>query len=126
MAKMSALAATIDRLKVGDNFLPGNVPKEKRTGSLNRLETCLISKLPSEQHEVIKKAIRALRSVHQARSAGSHDAAEGSLIERLAALGITDAPPNWTSAWDTIRAITVDALATIRRELRQWIDTQDA
>jgi hypothetical protein len=53
-----------------------------------------------------------------------HSKIEGGLTPRLRALGIHDAPPNWRTAWDTIRAHTADALTTIRVELRRWVDTQ--
>ena len=52
-----------------------------------------------------------------------HGIAEGGLTERLAILGITNAPPDWAGAWDAIRSATVDALTVIRQELRRSIDT---
>ncbi len=84
------------------------------------------AKLPAEQHAPVARAILTLRRVRQARNAAQQGVAEGGLTERLAALGITDAPPNWAAAWDIIRAATVDALTVIRHELRRWIDSPGA
>ncbi|HXZ66576.1 MAG TPA: hypothetical protein VEH05_17695 [Streptosporangiaceae bacterium] len=125
-SRLSSLSATIDRLKVDDDLIPDETPAERTRGSLNRLEICLTHKLPPEQHQSVRNAIQVLRRIHQARSSDQHGLAKGGLTEALARLGITDAPPNWKGAWDTIRARTTDALTAIRQELRQWIDAQDS
>jgi len=52
--------------------------------------------------------------------------AEGGLTESLVVLGITTAPPDWATAWDAIRSLTVDALTVIWQELRRWIDADGA
>lgn len=124
-ARLSALADVIDRFTVDDDLLPVGLADEQKTGSLNRLDAAIRHKLPADQHAPASRAILTLRRIRQARNAAQHGVAEGGLTERLAALGITDAPPNWAGAWDAIRAATVDALAVIRQELRRWIDTPD-
>jgi hypothetical protein len=42
---------------------------------------------------------------------------------KLRDLGIHDAPPNWTGAWDTVRVQTANALTALRQVLREWIDS---
>jgi hypothetical protein len=125
ISRIGALAATMDRLKVDDDLLPDNISEDRKNGSLNRLEASLILRLASEQHDAIMRSIQTLRRVRQARNAGSHDAAEWGLTERLATLGIVDAPPKWNEAWDSIKAMTIDALTAIRNEMRQWFEAQD-
>jgi hypothetical protein len=122
-SRLSALADVLDRLSVDDDLLPSELPVGQETGSLNRLEASLKHHLPPERHVSIGRAIQTLRRIRQARNAVQHGMAEGGLTERLAALGITDAPPNWAGAWDAIRSATVDALTTVRQELRWWIDS---
>lgn len=124
-SRLSALADLIDRLSVDDDLLPAELADDQKTGSLNRLEASLKHKLPAERYASIGRAIQTLRRIRQARNAAQHGMAEGSLTERLATLGIIDAPPNWAGAWDAIRSATVDAVTVIRQELRRWIDTAD-
>lgn len=121
-SRLSALADVIDRLSIDDDLLPVELAEKQKTGSLNRLEASLTHKLPAEQHISISQGIQTLRRVRQARNAAQHGMAEGGLTERLAVLGITNAPPDWAGAWDAIRSVTVDALTVIRQELRRWID----
>jgi hypothetical protein len=125
-SRLSALADTIDKLKVDEALLPPMADEEKKDkikGSLDALDIALRHKLPACDHARIDAAIRSLRKVRQARNAIQHGiAAEGGLTGRLRQIGIHDAPPNWEGAWNSIRAQTADALSAIRNELRSALD----
>jgi hypothetical protein len=47
---------------------------------------------------------------------------EENLDELFLLLPLTDAPPDWESAWNSIRVQTADALNAIRNELRSALD----
>ena len=49
-SRVSALADLIDLLKVDDELLPPGLKDHEKVGSINRLEKCLLVKLPTEQH----------------------------------------------------------------------------
>lgn len=125
-SRLSAIADVIDRLTVDDDLLPASLSDQQRVGSLNRLEATLKDKLPAQQMSPIGQAIMTLRRVRRVRNAAQHGMAEGGLTESLVVLGITTAPPDWATAWDAIRSLTVDALTVIWQELRRWIDADGA
>ncbi|MFF4411942.1 hypothetical protein ACFYY8_05380 [Streptosporangium sp. NPDC001559] len=129
-ARISDLADLIDRIKVDDALLrPRSKDEEERDedllkGSLNRMLDCLHYRLPALQHAAINRAIRTLRTVRQARNAEQHGITEGGgLTAKLRDLGIYDAPPNWSGAWDVVRARTAEALTTLRHELMAYVNT---
>jgi hypothetical protein len=123
-SRVCALHVVLDKMKIDDELLPEDTQADKKNGSMNRLETCLKDRLPEQQYPAIMKAIRMLRQVRRVRVALQHTGGNNDLSTALSGLGITDAPPNWGSAWDRIRAGVADALNSIRRELGTWIDSQ--
>jgi hypothetical protein len=123
-SRLSALADTIDVMKVEDDLLPDGLTDAQKDGSINRLSECVKARLPGEQYDRLAGSIRTLRLVRQARNAVQHSKVEGGLMSKLQALGIHDAPPHWAEAWDSIRGQTAAALMVIRSELRRWDDSQ--
>lgn len=91
-SRLNALADVIDRLKVDDELMPTDISDDRKKGSLNRLEASLGYKLPPELQPPIRRALATLRLIHHVRNAAAHGRAEGGLTERLAQLGISDAP----------------------------------
>ncbi len=125
-SRLSALADIIDKFGIDDALLPPMTEEdkaEKTKGSLDRLHIALQHKLPVRHHASTGKAVQSLRRVRQARNIMQHGVTtDGGLTAKLRQIGIHDAPPNWESAWDTIRAQTADALSAIRNELRSALD----
>ncbi|MEV6867827.1 hypothetical protein AB0M44_43450 [Streptosporangium subroseum] len=124
-SRVGALADLIDRTSVGADLLPPGVKKEEIKGSIDALQRALLHKLPADQHQAIKGAVSTLRRVREVRNTMAHSISrDGGLPARLRDLGIYDAPPNWSSAWDAIRAHTAAALTIIRHELRRYDDNR--
>lgn len=125
-SRLSALADIIDKLKVDDALLPAMTEDEKAEkikGSLDALQIALEGKLPAQHHGNIQKTVRSLRKIRQARNALQHGITrDGGLTAKLREIGIHDAPPNWSGAWNTIRIWTADALTLLRNELRRALD----
>jgi hypothetical protein len=125
-SRLSALADIIDKLSVDDELLPTMSKKEKADktkGSLDAFQNALEYKLPSQHHANIRRTVRYLRVVRQARNLLQHGVTrDGGLIAKLRELGVHDAPPNWEGAWNAIRAQTADALNLLRNELRGALD----
>jgi hypothetical protein len=119
---LSALADVIDQIRPGDALLPPDVDAKKVERSLDRLHEVLKYKLPAGQHARVEQAVQMLRRVRQARNAVQHSGARGGLVSALRALGIYDASPRWSEAWDLIRARTVAALTILREELIRYVD----
>src|SRR6266540_1654157 len=120
-SRLSALADTIDKLKVDKSLLPSSLADDEIKGSLDGLEKCLLHQLPVAHHPAIANALQTLRRVRQARNAIQHGISQGGgLTAKLRELGIHDAPPNWAGAWDSVRVQTINALTVIRDELRRW------
>ncbi|REH25975.1 hypothetical protein BCF44_13514 [Kutzneria buriramensis] len=122
--RLSALADIVDRLKIDSSLLPVGGSQNDNKGSLDKLEQCLLNKLPERHRPAVVDAIRTIRRIRQARNAIQHGITEGGgLTAKLRELGIDDAPPRWSEAWDSIRVQMANALTTIRVELRQWVDS---
>lgn len=125
-SRISSLTDLLDKFKIDDDLLPDGLSDEERKGSMNRLESCIKHKLPTEYRELMLREVRTLRNVRRARVAVQHTGGgRDSLPEALRRLGIYDAPPNWSGAWERVRAVTADALNVIRRQLMYWIDGKD-
>ncbi|GAB1817924.1 hypothetical protein [Herbidospora sp. RD11066] len=122
--RISDLADLIDRIKVDDTRLrPGTDKANEIKGSLDALTNCLHHHLDTAQYPAVDKAIRTLRTIRQARNAVQHGITDGGgLTARLRDLGIHDAPPNWSGAWDVVRARAVGALTGLRHELMMYIN----
>ncbi|WP_371782132.1 hypothetical protein [Streptosporangium subroseum] len=124
-SRVGALADLIDRTNIGDDLLPPGVKKQDTKGSIDALQRALLHKLPEDQHQAIKAAISTLHRVRDVRNTMAHNTNRGGgLTAKLHELGIYDAPPNWGSAWNAIRAHTAAALTAIRHELRRYDDNQ--
>ncbi len=123
--RLSDLADLIDRIKVDDAHLkPGTDKAKEIKGSLDALTNCLHHHLPPAHHATVDKAIKTLRTIRQARNAEQHGITEGGgLTAKLRDLGIYDAPPNWSGAWDVVRGRAVEALTNLRHELMAWVNT---
>jgi hypothetical protein len=69
--------------------------------------------------------IRNLRQIRRVRKALQHTGSDSGLAAELSQLEIRDAPPNWSAAWDQIRAIAADSLHDLRRLLSRELDRRD-
>ncbi|WP_405144730.1 hypothetical protein OG589_43010 [Sphaerisporangium sp. NBC_01403] len=128
--RLSDLADLIDRIKVDEALLRPRSDEEMKKdkdqlrASLNRMVDCLHHHLPATQHRAVDAAIKTLRTIRGARNAEQHGITEGGgLTAKLRELGIHDAPPNWTGAWDVVRARAVGALTSLRHELMAYVNT---
>lgn len=92
---MSALADVLARLDIEDDLLPEKPTQQEKTGTISRMQTALFRKLPAEQHDTLKAALRTIRRVIEVRTAMQHGKVDGGPTQKLHALGIHDAPPNW-------------------------------
>jgi hypothetical protein len=67
-------------------------------------------------------AVEALRSVVALRAGQQHQGADTRAEQAKVALGLAPFAGDWGGAWDHLRAVTVQALDTIREELGSLID----
>lgn len=124
-SRLSALADIIDKLSVHESLLDfmDLGAQENLHGSLDKLEAVLNERLHPEQRPSVLTALTSLRRIRQARNIIQHGVtSEGGFTAKMRTIGIHDAPPNWSAAWDSVRIKAANALNVLRDELRKAID----
>lgn len=119
-SRMSSWADVVNKLSVAPELLPRG--QERRSGTLNQLEDCLVHHLPADLRPEIDVPLRQLRNIMGVRTAMQHSGTIGGLPASLAKLGIDDAPPNWAGAWARVRSATADALISLRSTLSKYTE----
>jgi hypothetical protein len=125
-ARISDLADVLDRLAIPDDLLPEGLAVEQTTGSLNRLEQALKTRLDAGRLAPVENAIRRLRRVRDVRNAMQHSGAASRLPRALADLGLEASPYEWTKLWDELRRVAARSVAVIRAEVRHEADSREA
>jgi hypothetical protein len=125
--RLSELAAVLGNLRVDDDDLrPGleagaELPRKEQ--SLNRLRVCLAAKVSDpDSLERVNQALGRLGRLQRIRSTLQHPAGHDELVRTTAALGLAWPPMDWAAAWERVRAEAVDALGTLRDEMRALTD----
>jgi hypothetical protein len=119
-SQLSALDDILKMMDIPDTLL--NKPEDiKKDQTFQRLLNCLQTRLePSEYHEV-ERAVSSLQTVNQVRVALQHSGALHELHTAMTKLGIPY-PPQWGSAWDRIRTVTIGSLRIIREKVLKYAD----
>ena len=96
-------------------------------GALNQLTWFLERRHAPDGFTAAKAAIGRLRRVVDVRDAIGHGRTSqlpGGLPQALARVGIYDAPPNWSGAWDRLRAEAIAGLRGLAAEFRRRADSE--
>lgn len=96
-------------------------------GALNQLLWFLEQRLAADGATGSKAAVGRLRRVVDVRDAIGHGRTSqlpGGLPQALARVGIHDAPPNWSRAWDRLRAEAIAGLRGLAAEFRRHADAE--
>jgi hypothetical protein len=119
-AGLSALTDIMKNIDIPDDLLNNTAIQKHET--VNRLSDCLKKHLADPvDHQDIENAADTLRSVNKIRNALQHSGASTELLTIFSKLGISY-PPQWGSAWDRIRAATIEALRIIREKVLIYAD----
>jgi hypothetical protein len=115
---LSALDDILKTMDIPDALLakPENIKKDQ---TFLRLLDCLRSRLDDNDYQEVRRAVSTLQSVNKVRVSLQHSGAFRELHTHLAKLGIPS-PPDWSNAWDHIRAATIDALRVIREKVQRF------
>lgn len=125
--RLSELAAVLGSLRVDDDDLrrgleAGTKPPPKEQ-SLNRLRACLTAKVSDpDSLERVTHALGRLGRLQRIRSTLQHPDSHDDLVRAAATLGLAWPPTDWAAAWEQVRTEAVDALGTLRDELRALAD----
>ncbi|MEY2590530.1 MAG: hypothetical protein QOJ67_2514 [Acidimicrobiaceae bacterium] len=117
--RLSALGDVLHQLHVADELLPAAPDKKKVTGSLNRVETCLRSRVVDAELEMALQALRTLRHVMRVRAGLQHAGARGGMETSFAQLAIEFPPQDWRVMWNELTARCVASLVALRDVVRR-------
>jgi hypothetical protein len=118
--RMNALYDVINRLAVPLSEAENRELSERsRRGSLQRLQLFLSSRLPEEQLPRVDESIRTLQTVLRIRAAVHTGSSQRDLPRLYDSIGVRYPPPDYGSAWDSIRVRVAWAV----RSLRQTMET---
>lgn len=89
----------------------------------DQLRNKLIEDLPVEVHDEINAAIDLLWSGCQVRHTIQHSGADNQRLKAWSTFGLSYPPPEWSAAWDTIRARLTAAVDTLRSDIATWSES---
>ncbi len=113
-SRVSAIADLLSRIDVPDP----DQGLETREGSLSRLDSFLQTRLDDVASSRVTDAIEILRAVTSIRASSQHHGAHPRGARGFDALGVPYPPNDWGEAWAHVQLATIDALNTIRDEVR--------
>jgi hypothetical protein len=113
-SRMSDLANVLNLLSVPSALLPPDQRSIPERNCFDRLEAALESKLSDAEKPAVREAVAVLRAAVTARNELQHLGSQQALRAALSLLGVGYPIDDYDSAWDTIRAVVTDSLATIR------------
>jgi hypothetical protein len=122
-AKLTQPAASVEEFESRCSALADllnclNLPSDG--GTLHNMKARL-TELLGEKGGRAREAVDVLRWVVALRAGQQHQGADARAQQAKVALGLTGFEGNWPGAWDQLRAVTVQALTTIREEISTLI-----
>jgi hypothetical protein len=123
-AKLTQPAASVEEFEsrcstLADLLNSLNLPSQG--GTLQNLKTRLGGLLGDDACRA-QAAVDVLRWVVALRAGQQHRGADARAEQAKLALGLATYTGNWGAAWDRLRAVTVQALDTIREEISSLLD----
>lgn len=120
-ARLTDLADVLGSLDVPADLLPPDRSSDR--GALKRVELALSgTDLDQDGKDRVVVAVMILRSVVRIRVGLQHGDAAKELPEHFGKLQISYPPSDWETAWNQVRARTVDSLVQLRDEVRRLAD----
>jgi hypothetical protein len=115
-SRVSGLSEILRRLDI-PRVNGTSKPKKARDRPLGVFENHVLTLVDPSSEGRVRQAIATLESVIFIRDAGQHSPAGERAVAALTDLGIGYPPGNWSQAWETVSAQTVEALSALREEL---------
>ncbi len=116
-ARLEDVNELLKLIDIADELLPENERQIDKQQTLTRLAACLKARITDEAAcEGVLDAIGNLRDINTVRNKLAHGGAE--LVEALNRLSIEYPIRDYAKAWDRVRAVTAEALTTIRSALQ--------
>jgi hypothetical protein len=110
----------LDHITVSDDLL--TEATKTVDGRLNQL-SAFLSEQQGVDIEIVDEAIQTLKQIRGLRHTHQHSGTGEQRPRILEELGVSHLTADWSALWDGLRARAIEALLTIRSEIRRYMES---